>query len=245
MIAALRGTRCRLSDHPLARAARRTRRAVSTFTLPAISGRVARPALLAVLAVRERLFYFCTACSCANRSSRRRADRADAGCGRMCSSTGSRDAAISSSATTCSWTASAASRFAVAIHAGPDAHHRRPHAASDTAAGSRSASGSRSAAIAESPATCGCSIRRVIRSMPRHGAPARRRRERRAADHGRRQRVDRRARDHPSRGHHRRSRRDLGRRGGDERRAGVRGRRRQSGARRDGDQPPIRGSAAR
>jgi acetyltransferase-like isoleucine patch superfamily enzyme len=56
MISELRHSLSR-SDHRLAHVARRTRRFVSMFTLPAISGRLARPALWLFLAVRGVAFY--------------------------------------------------------------------------------------------------------------------------------------------------------------------------------------------
>ncbi|HEU4686775.1 MAG TPA: DapH/DapD/GlmU-related protein [Vicinamibacterales bacterium] len=56
MISELRHSLSR-SDHRLAHVARRTRRFVSTFTLPAVSGRLARPALWLFLAVRGVAFY--------------------------------------------------------------------------------------------------------------------------------------------------------------------------------------------
>jgi len=56
MITELRHTLSR-SDHPLVLAARRARRFVWTFTLPAALARVARPALWLFLAVRAVFFY--------------------------------------------------------------------------------------------------------------------------------------------------------------------------------------------
>jgi acetyltransferase-like isoleucine patch superfamily enzyme len=46
-----------VSDHRLARAVRGVRRGVSTFTLPAFSGRIARPALWVFLTLRGLLFF--------------------------------------------------------------------------------------------------------------------------------------------------------------------------------------------
>jgi acetyltransferase-like isoleucine patch superfamily enzyme len=57
VIAALRHS-LSTSDRPVARTVRQTRRAVLRFTLPAVSGVVARPALRVIETVRDVLYFF-------------------------------------------------------------------------------------------------------------------------------------------------------------------------------------------